>query len=64
MPFAIQSNLLFNHDKLLEYNKENACDWFSVESDDEGVNWWGKCWVVVDYKKYEFDFKLEVSKHL
>ena len=43
---------------LIEYikmNKEEDNDWFEIESNDEGTEWTGKCWLVHDLVKYVFD---------
>eukprot|EP00730_Choanoeca_flexa_P007219 TRINITY_DN12298_c4_g1_i3.p2 TRINITY_DN12298_c4_g1~~TRINITY_DN12298_c4_g1_i3.p2 ORF type:complete len:119 (+),score=20.70 TRINITY_DN12298_c4_g1_i3:41-358(+) len=49
---------------LIQYvknNKENDNDWFKLDSNKEGTRWFGKCWIVVDLLKYEFDIEFDVS---
>ncbi|EDQ91847.1 uncharacterized protein MONBRDRAFT_21173 [Monosiga brevicollis MX1] len=41
-------------------NKENDNDWFRLESNPEGTRWFGKCWIVVDMLKYEFDLEFDI----
>lgn len=42
-----------------EIKKEDA-DWFVIESDDSGLKWSGKCWVIYDQAKYEFKLEFEI----
>ena len=44
----------------IELNKSSGNDWFRIESDSSGINWKGKCWIVYDMIKYEFDIEFEV----
>ena len=48
---------------LIEYikmNKEEDSDWFNVESNAEGTDWNGKCWIVHNLVKYEFDLHFAI----
>ena len=31
-----------------------------MESNKEGTRWFGKCWHIVDLKKYEFDVEFDI----
>eukprot|EP01120_Amphizonella_sp_Union-15-10_P010616 TRINITY_DN428_c0_g1_i4.p1 TRINITY_DN428_c0_g1~~TRINITY_DN428_c0_g1_i4.p1 ORF type:complete len:160 (-),score=31.83 TRINITY_DN428_c0_g1_i4:15-494(-) len=46
--------------KFVQLNKENDNDWFRIESNAEGTRWFGKCWFVHNFKKYEFDVQFEI----
>ncbi|CAK9303871.1 unnamed protein product [Gordionus sp. m RMFG-2023] len=41
-------------------NKECDSDWFRLESNKEGIQWKGKCWLYQDRIKYEFDMQFEI----
>ena len=41
-------------------NKENDNDWFRLESNKDGTKWWGKCWYVMNLKKYEFKIEFDI----
>lgn len=45
----------------VENNKNADNDWFRLESNKEGTRWFGKCWYIHDFLKYEFDIEFEVS---
>ena len=48
---------------LIEYikmNKEEDSDWFTIESNQEGTDWNGKCWLVHNLVKYEFDLHFAI----
>ncbi len=45
----------------VEKNKEEDNDWFRLESNKEGTRWFGKCWLVHEMHKYEFDVEFDVS---
>ena len=48
---------------LIEYikaNKEQDNDWFTIESNPEGTVWTGKCWIVHNLVKWEFDLRFEI----
>jgi hypothetical protein len=50
---------------LIEYikqNKQEDNDWFKVESNKEGTKWWGKCWIIYEFVKYEFKLEFEVNR--
>ena len=39
---------------------EFALNRFRLESNKEGTRWFGKCWHIVDLKKYEFDVEFDI----
>ena len=39
----------------IEMNKADDNDWFNIECNDDGTKWHGKCWLVHNLVKYEFD---------
>uniref|UniRef100_H2YG15 Ubiquitin-fold modifier-conjugating enzyme 1 n=1 Tax=Ciona savignyi TaxID=51511 RepID=H2YG15_CIOSA len=41
-------------------NKENDNDWFRLESNKDGTKWFGKCWFIMDLKKYEFGIEFDI----
>ncbi|XP_015174409.1 PREDICTED: ubiquitin-fold modifier-conjugating enzyme 1 [Polistes dominula] len=41
-------------------NKESNNDWFRLESNKEGTRWFGKCWFIQDYLKYEFEVEFDI----
>ena len=48
---------------LIEYiqmNKEEDNDWFTIESNAEGTVWTGRCWIVHNLVKWEFDLRFEI----
>merc|ERR1712048_1100762 len=48
---------------LIQYvkiNKEAGSDWFQVASNKAGTRWTGKCWIVHNLLKYEFDLQFDV----
>ena len=48
---------------LIEYirmNKQEDNDWFTIESNAEGTVWMGKCWIVHNLVKWEFDLRFEI----
>ena len=48
---------------LIEYikmNKESDNDWFEIESNEDGTVWTGKCWIVHNLVKWEFDLRFEI----
>ncbi len=48
---------------LIEYiklNKENDSDWFEIESNPDGTKWNGKCWLMHNLVRYEFDLQFEI----
>eukprot|EP00116_Pleurobrachia_bachei_P003363 sb/3463625/ len=47
---------------LIKNNKEADNDWFRIESNKEGTRWFGKCWYIQDYKKYEFELEFDLTK--
>jgi ufm1-conjugating enzyme 1 len=43
---------------LIEYikmNKDMDSDWFNIESNADGTKWNGKCWLMHNMVRYEFD---------
>lgn len=48
--------------KYIQLNKSEDNDWVKVEATNkEATKWKGKCWVVHNLVRYEFDFGFEVS---
>lgn len=48
---------------LIQYvknNKEADNDWFRLESNKEGTRWFGKCWHIQNFLKYEFDIEFDI----
>lgn len=48
---------------LLEYVeklKASEEDFFTIESDDLGTKWFGKCWIFHFHQKREFAFEIEI----
>ncbi|XP_035738415.1 ubiquitin-fold modifier-conjugating enzyme 1 [Vespa mandarinia] len=41
-------------------NKESNNDWFRLESNKEGTRWFGKCWYMQNYLKYEFEIEFDI----
>lgn len=41
-------------------NKESNNDWFRLESNKEGTRWFGKCWYMQNYLKYEFEVEFDI----
>lgn len=41
-------------------NKESNNDWFRLESNKEGTRWFGKCWYIQNYLKYEFAVEFDI----
>ncbi|KAL2718892.1 ubiquitin-fold modifier-conjugating enzyme 1 [Vespula squamosa] len=41
-------------------NKESNKDWFRLESNKEGTRWFGKCWYMQNYLKYEFEVEFDI----
>ncbi|GAB1285701.1 Ubiquitin-fold modifier-conjugating enzyme 1 [Apodemus speciosus] len=48
------------HKDYVENNKNSDNDWFRLESNKEGTRWFGKCWYIHDFLKYEFDIEFEI----
>ncbi|CAG0922064.1 unnamed protein product [Notodromas monacha] len=46
--------------KYVEKNKQEDNDWFRLESNTEGTRWFGKCWLVHELLKYEFDVEFDI----
>lgn len=44
----------------IEINQNDDNEWFSVEPDDSGIKWKGKCWYIYELIKYEFDLEFEI----
>ena len=43
---------------LIQYinsNNETDSEWFTVESNEDGTKWTGKCWILVNLVRYEFE---------
>ncbi|XP_024868657.1 ubiquitin-fold modifier-conjugating enzyme 1-like [Temnothorax curvispinosus] len=47
--------------KYVKNNKEADNDWFRLESNKEGTKWFGRCWYMQNFLKYEFDVEFDVS---
>lgn len=55
---------MYNLIVFLQYvknNKEADNDWFRLESNKEGTKWFGKCWYIQNFLKYEFEIEFDVS---
>eukprot|EP00126_Sphaerothecum_destruens_P000881 Sdes_comp11597_c0_seq1m2785 len=39
---------------------EEDNDWFRLESNKEGTKWFGKCWFVHHWLKYEFEVEFDI----
>lgn len=48
----------------MQSNKDAGTDWFRLESNKEGTKWFGKCWVMNNLLKYEFNVEFEVRKYI
>eukprot|EP01123_Difflugia_compressa_P008651 TRINITY_DN2634_c0_g1_i1.p1 TRINITY_DN2634_c0_g1~~TRINITY_DN2634_c0_g1_i1.p1 ORF type:complete len:164 (-),score=22.22 TRINITY_DN2634_c0_g1_i1:118-609(-) len=46
--------------KYVQINKESDNDWFQIESNSDGTRWFGKCWFIHEYVKYEFDVQFDI----
>lgn len=44
----------------MELNKANDCDWFQIESNEEGTRWFGTCWHIHNHVKYEFEVAFDI----
>ena len=48
---------------LIQYvqnNKESDNDWFRLESNKDGTQWFGKCWHMHELIKYEFAIEFDI----
>ncbi|GFV82649.1 ubiquitin-fold modifier-conjugating enzyme 1 [Trichonephila clavipes] len=48
---------------LIQYvqnNKDSDNDWFRLESNKDGTQWFGKCWHVHELMKYEFAIEFDI----
>lgn len=59
--FRITLNLTRSLFQYIQNNKEADNDWLRIQSNKEGTRWFGKCWYIQDYKKYEFELEFDVS---
>lgn len=41
-------------------NKAEDNDWFKIEPNKEGTKWTGKCWIIYELVKYEFQLEFEI----
>lgn len=51
---------------ILQYvknNKEADNDWFRLQSNKEGTKWFGKCWYIQNFLRYEFEVEFDVCKN-
>eukprot|EP01105_Mastigella_eilhardi_P009134 TRINITY_DN2172_c0_g1_i1.p2 TRINITY_DN2172_c0_g1~~TRINITY_DN2172_c0_g1_i1.p2 ORF type:complete len:164 (-),score=52.37 TRINITY_DN2172_c0_g1_i1:331-822(-) len=46
--------------KYVELNKKQDNDWFTLEANEDGTRWHGKCWHIHNFAKYEFDLEFEI----
>ncbi|OQR79915.1 ubiquitin-fold modifier-conjugating enzyme 1-like [Tropilaelaps mercedesae] len=46
--------------KYVENNKQNDNDWFRLESNKDGTRWFGKCWYVHEFLRYEFGVEFDI----
>jgi len=46
--------------KYVQQNKENDTDWFQLEANKDGTKWFGKCWHMQNYLRYEFDIEFDI----
>lgn len=46
--------------KYVKNNKEADNDWFRLESNKEGTKWFGKCWYIQNFLKYEFEIEFDI----
>jgi ufm1-conjugating enzyme 1 len=44
----------------IETNKEEDNHWFTLESDETGTRWFGKCWHYYKHVRYEFDVEFDL----
>lgn len=48
---------------LIQYvqnNKDSDNDWFRLESNKDGTQWFGKCWYIHELLKYEFAIEFDI----
>lgn len=50
--------------KYVQLNKEHDNDWFVLESNNDGTRWFGKCWHIHNFHKYEFTLQFDVRSSL
>ncbi|XP_011691355.1 PREDICTED: ubiquitin-fold modifier-conjugating enzyme 1 isoform X2 [Wasmannia auropunctata] len=46
--------------RYVKNNKEADNDWFRLESNKEGTRWFGKCWYIQNFLKYEFEVEFDI----
>ena len=44
----------------MKNNKNADNDWFQLESNKEGTQWFGKCWYIHDLLNYESDIAFDI----
>ena len=44
----------------IEINQSDDNEWFTIEPDDSGLHWRGKCWYIHELVKYEFALEFEI----
>jgi len=44
----------------IEINQTEDNEWFTIEPDDSGVHWKGKCWYIYELVKYEFTLEFDI----
>ncbi|XP_029921036.1 ubiquitin-fold modifier-conjugating enzyme 1 [Myripristis murdjan] len=46
--------------RYVEQNKAADNDWFRLESNRDGTRWTGKCWIIHDLLRYEFQLEFDI----
>eukprot|EP01126_Amoeba_proteus_P016537 TRINITY_DN17679_c0_g1_i2.p1 TRINITY_DN17679_c0_g1~~TRINITY_DN17679_c0_g1_i2.p1 ORF type:complete len:175 (+),score=20.04 TRINITY_DN17679_c0_g1_i2:35-526(+) len=46
--------------KYVQLNKGQDNDWFKIESNRDGTRWFGTCWYIQNYQKYEFQVQFDI----
>lgn len=41
-------------------NNENDSNWFHLESNKDGTKWFGRCWSIHNYLRYEFEIEFDI----
>ncbi|GIY73881.1 ubiquitin-fold modifier-conjugating enzyme 1 [Caerostris extrusa] len=44
----------------VQNNKDSDNDWFRLESNKDGTQWFGKCWHIHELMKYEFAIEFDI----
>lgn len=51
------------YNALIQYanqNQQNDSKWFHLEANEKGTRWFGKCWHMQNYLKYEFEVEFDI----